>query len=259
MNWHRDIRYNVLPYCDGHVGSFHPYYGRFPPECQYNMDQIPMPFVVDQHNTFTLADDEHVQVRGTGAEGLSKCQYTAHVFINADLTTEDSHGYVDMVCRGKGTRISRLEKESYDQKINVRWQPKAWVDWVDCPVMIEIAKDFVKFKREKHDDDHVLLFCDNLDAHCFDEVLQIFSSANILVWFCVPACTDLIQPIDAGIGRSIEIYVGHALDKWLSVDTNLELWEGSLCARDSRVLMTNFLAEAMDKILSEDKIRIRVC
>ena len=72
MKWHRDIRYNVLPYRDGHVGSFHPYYGRFPPERRYNMDQIPMPFVVDQHDTFTLVDDEHIQVRGTGAEGLNK-------------------------------------------------------------------------------------------------------------------------------------------------------------------------------------------
>ena len=91
MKWHWDIRYNVLPYCDGYVGSFHPYYGRFPPERQYNMDHIPMPFVVDQQNTFTLADDENVQVCRTGAEGLNKCQYTARVFIDAALTTEDTN------------------------------------------------------------------------------------------------------------------------------------------------------------------------
>ena len=80
------------------------------------MDQIPIPFVVDQHSTFTLTDDEHVQVRIIGAEGLNKCQYNAHVFINAALATEDAHRYVDVLCRGNGTRISRLEKESYNQK-----------------------------------------------------------------------------------------------------------------------------------------------
>jgi len=48
----------------------------------------------------------------------------------------------------------------------VRWQEKAWVD---RPVMVDIAKDFVKFKKEKHGDDSVLLICDNLDAHCHEK------------------------------------------------------------------------------------------
>ena len=65
----------------------------------------------------------------------------------------------------------------------------------------------------------------------------------------MPACTDLIQAIDAGIGRSIRIYVGHALDKWLSVDDNMDAWEERLNASQRRVLMTNFCAEAMSKIL----------
>ena len=99
---------------------------------------------------------------------------------------------------------------------------------------------------------------DNLDAHCFSGVLDIFAAGNILVWFCVPACTDLIQPIGAGIGHSLCIYVGHTLDKWLSVDKNLELWEGSLGTRDRRILMTNFLAEAMDKMLSDENKHVRI-
>ena len=141
MQWHSDLRLKVLPYREGHVGSYHPHYGRFPPERRYNMDQIPMPFIVDQNTTFTFEDDEHVQVRGTGAaEGLNKRQYTAHVFINASLECSTSYGYIDMICRGTGKRISSLEKESYNENVNVRWQPKAWVD---RKVMIDIARDFV--------------------------------------------------------------------------------------------------------------------
>ena len=45
----------------------------------------------------------------------------------------------------------------------MRWQKKAWVD---REVMIEIARKFVEFKQENHGDDAVLLFADNLDAHC---------------------------------------------------------------------------------------------
>ena len=70
------------------------------------MDQIPMPFIVEQSDTYTEEDDENVHVRGTGSEGLTKRQYTVHVFINARDTPENTHGYVDMICRGKGTIIS---------------------------------------------------------------------------------------------------------------------------------------------------------
>ncbi len=57
--------------------------------------------------------------------GLNKRQYTAHVFINAGESEETSHGYIDLICRGKGTRISAIEKASYNQAVNVLWQKKA--------------------------------------------------------------------------------------------------------------------------------------
>ena len=140
VKWHQDLRYKVLPYREGYVGTFSPQYGRFPPERRYNMDQIPMPFVVDQDSTFTTEDDEHVHIRGTGADGLNKRQYSAHVFINAGNKEENTHGYIDLICRGKGVCITQLEKDSYNPNINVRWQQKAWVD---REIMIDIAKDFV--------------------------------------------------------------------------------------------------------------------
>ena len=103
-------------------------FGIFPPERRYNMDQIPMPFIVEHSDTYTEEDDENVHVRGTGSEGLTERQYTVHIFINAGDTPENTHGYVDMICRGKGTRISRIEKDSYNPLIHVHWQNKAWVD-----------------------------------------------------------------------------------------------------------------------------------
>jgi len=81
-------------------------FGRFPLEHRYNMDQIPMPLIVKQSDTYTEENDEHIHIRGTGSEGLTKRQYKVHGFINAGDTPENTHGCVDMVCRGKGTRIS---------------------------------------------------------------------------------------------------------------------------------------------------------
>ena len=95
-----------------------------------------------------------------------------------------------MIFRGKGTRISRIEKYSYNPLINVRWQNKAWVD---REVMLEISRTFAEFKRENHGDDAVLLFADNLDAHCHLPVLEIFAQANIFVWFVVPVALILFS------------------------------------------------------------------
>ena len=104
----------------------------------------------------------------------------------------------------------------------------------------------------------MLLFADNLDAHCHLPVLENFAQANTFVWFFFSGCTDLIQPIYAGIGRSIRIYVGRSLDIWLSIDDNLYLWEGNLKESERRLMMTNFLASAMDKIISEEKKSVRI-
>ena len=128
-----------MPFLNGHIGSYDSIFGRFPPERRYNIDQIPMPFIVEQSDTYIGEDDEHVRVQGTGSEGLTKRQYTVHVFINAGDTPENTHGYVDIICHGKGTRISRIEKDSYNPLINVRCQNKAWVD---REVMLEIARTF---------------------------------------------------------------------------------------------------------------------
>ena len=219
------------------------------------MDQVPMPFIVEQSDTYTEEGDEHVHVRGTGNEGLTKQQYTVHIFINAGDSEDNTHGYVDMICRGTGKRISQVERDSYNKNVNVCWQKKAWVD---REVMLEIAQKFAEYKQEKHGNDAVLLYADNLDAHCYQPVLEIFAEANIFVWFIVPGCTDLIQPIYAGIGRSMRIYVGHALDRWLSIDDNLDLWEGKLKESERRVMMTNFLDCAMKKILSEEKKNVHI-
>ena len=69
-----------------------------------------MPFIVEQSDTYTEEDDEHVHVRGTGSEGLTKRQYTVHVSINTGDNPENTYGYVDMICRGKGKKYLELRK-----------------------------------------------------------------------------------------------------------------------------------------------------
>ena len=48
-----------------------------------------------------------------------------------------------MVCRGTGKRISKAEKNLYDNDISVFWQSKTWIDKV---VMRKLAEYFVTEK-----------------------------------------------------------------------------------------------------------------
>jgi hypothetical protein len=47
------------------------------------MDQVPLPFVVSMHHTFTTGDDKNVQIASTGKSDLRKRQFTMHIYVNA--------------------------------------------------------------------------------------------------------------------------------------------------------------------------------
>jgi hypothetical protein len=108
------------------------------------MDQVLLPFVIDQNTTHAVDGEEHIHIRSPGADGLDKRQYTMHIFSNAGRG-DKADGYIDMIARGKGTRISRAEKQAWHEEVNVRWQKCAWVD---RPVMLEIAKCIVCCSRQ---------------------------------------------------------------------------------------------------------------
>jgi hypothetical protein len=255
LEFHAKLRFVFLPQREGVNDEFFDnVWGRFPPEMRYNMDQVPLPFVVEQERTFTSHDDAHVHIRSCGADGLTKRQYTMHIFVNAG-EGQDGVCYVELIARGKGQRLSQVEKAGWHPLVSpVLFQKCAWVD---RPTMLIIAKKFCIKKRERHGNRRVLLFADNLDAHCWEEVLNEFARANVLVVFVVPGCTDAIQPIDAGIGRSIRIYIGQELDTWLMINDNLDKWEKGFTASERRVMMTNLLARAVTKVQGDDSLRVK--
>lgn len=77
--------------------------------------------------------------------------------------------------------ISQIERDTYDQNINMHWQKKVWVD---REVMIEIARKFTVFKRNKHVDDNVLLFANNLDTHYHQLVLDFLHNKYLRMIYC---------------------------------------------------------------------------
>jgi hypothetical protein len=70
--------------------------------------------------------------------------------------------------------------------------------------------------------------------------------------------TNFIQPIDAGIGRSVRTAIGHQLDDWLMHEEHMEIWEGKMSAGERRILMTEFVSSAMNKVMGTDYEESRI-
>ena len=121
-------------------------YGRFPLERRYNMDQVPLPFVVNQESTYTVDSDVNVHIKDP-SEALRKRQFTMHLFVNAG-EGEKRDGCTCLICKGAiiGWRKT-IEKTAWNKKVKVLFQKNAWVD---TGVMILIAKYFVAHVRSIH-------------------------------------------------------------------------------------------------------------
>ena len=71
-----------------------------------------------------------------------------------------------------------------------------------------------------------LLTADNLDAQVFDGTKHILSKdGRVVALFFPTSCTEAIQPIDVGHGRSIRCSICRQLDAWLMEADHLEIWE----------------------------------
>ena len=89
-----------------------------------NMDQTPLPFVLDDGKTYSDKGSSEVWCV-SGSSGLDKRQCSMQLTIFADG--------VPLVrplvmFRGKSLRITRKEQETWDRRVQVAFQPKAWCD-----------------------------------------------------------------------------------------------------------------------------------
>lgn len=135
---------------------------------------------------------------------IRKRQFTMHLVFNTG-SGDNEHGWCNMVYRGNGQSISDGEK-----KCKGFWHDKARNDKY---VMRVLAIRFVDFKIEMHgDDEWVILIYDNLSAHLDDEIISIFAYAKVLMRYFPLNMTNFIQTIDTCLGRSVILYIRHALD-----------------------------------------------
>ena len=246
QNFLQCLRFKLLRPIDDTVQS-DALWGRFPPSHRYNMDQVPLPFVVSQDFTFTVENDTNIHIT-CPSESLRKRQWTMHVVTNAG-DGEKRHAWVDLVTRGAGKRIKQAETQRYHPGVDMFWQKNAWVDG---EVMKKLAHKFVREKLDKHGDDWVILYADNLSAHLLPEVKSIFGTNHVLVVYFPPNMTEMVQPIDAGYGRSLRCAIGRELDAWLMDAANLLKWESKMSAMERRILVTHLVARAQEYMMQPE-------
>ena len=63
----------------------------------------------------------------------------------------------------------------------------------------------------------------------------------------------IVQPIDADIGRSLQIASGNGLDRWLMYGENLVKWEGKMTAKERRILITKLVVESIQFIMASEQ------
>lgn len=191
------------------------------------MDQVPLPFVVDQGTTYHTIGNEQVWV-SQPSSGLDKRLATLQLCIRAE---GDQNIKPALVFRGKGN-VTFLEKENYDERVDVYFQQNAWMD---TAVNMQWCNNTLFPGVGKNDQERVI-FADNVSfqqTRDFHEVCRNEISAT--VYMLPDNHTDKIQPIDAGCGRMMKVKIAAAIDKWLETEDNLDKWRDRLSAKERRI------------------------
>ena len=253
-----------------------PTWGVFPPHLRFNVDQVPLPFINCCEDTYDEVGATQVRINGL-QPGLFKRQATAQLVFRAAAPPRppasdqaacerfDAHimrqPRACIIFRGTGARISQQEKDAYADGVDVLWQPKAWVDrptaleWVRTSFKRVIEADRAAGVADK--DTQYLLLQDNLDAQLQPAYVAELGKLQTASRWLLAGKTDYLQPVDAGLGRQVKLYMGEAMDAWLEDDDNLDKWESNvLTASDRRVLMTHWLGAAWEKAMAKpDTVR----
>lgn len=125
MKWHSNLREKLIKSGSGKP-TYDKKWGHFPQKKKINVDQIPLPFVVQSKRTYKIPmskekkqRDHRVWVAQPGS-GLDKRQATLQICFSPEGMVKPA-----LIFRGKGKRISQDEVLAYDTDVDVYWQPNA--------------------------------------------------------------------------------------------------------------------------------------
>ena len=129
MKWHSVTRERLVR-TGANGDSYDNKWGRFLPSQRFNVDQSPMPFVVDGKKTYEIInpdDKYHKTWISQSASGLEKPQCMLQVCTRVD----GKQPRIAIIFRGKGKRVRPDEEAAWHPDVDVLWQENAWADWAN--------------------------------------------------------------------------------------------------------------------------------
>ena len=210
-----------------------------------NMDQTPLPFVLDDGKSYDSTGAKEVWC-SNASSGLDKRQCTVHLTIFADGV---SRVRPTIIFRGQGKRISANEKRSRDSRINVMFQPKAWCDENVTKVWVEREWRNMFTNPPRANSSGKILVADVHRARQTDETKQLLQRKKTLLIKVPAGCTGRVQPLDVSVNKPFKNAVRTQFEKHLN--GNLTFYtEGKIPASERRVLLTRWVGNAWDHICS---------
>ena len=231
-------------------------YGQLQLSERSNVDQVPLPFVNGQADTWEKTGEKRVAIAQPFA-ALEKRQCTMQVTFGPGSRLMR----ISVLFRGTGKRISPVEKDAYHKNVDVFFQENAWADQKFCMEWAQRSYRKSLMRGRRHlPQERLILLMDNLHAQTTDAFKEFLSErCNTLAWYFPANNMDEVQPVDAGVGRMLKVEVGRQLDIWLGQADNLEKWESNkLTASDRRVLITQWVGPATYIVDNRPDYRFRL-
>lgn len=215
-----------------------PVYGRFPPKCMYNTDQVPASLINSKRSSLNVKG-EACWVLNQGASGLSKRSMTIILTLRAE---GEQIIPPFLLLRGEGCVPDEVLEELNEQGIPYAFNTKAWANAASC---LEYLTFFKKILTEKcpEEKEHMLLL-DGLGSQATSRFIELALDMHILPVYFPPGTTHLLQPVDhrvaAWVKRSwhrLYLVEEQAMyDKWAHYRDN-----GSMSAQYLRVTSLRFM------------------
>ena len=198
-----------------------------------NTDQTPLPFILDDGKSYDSTGAKEVWCSNASL-GLDKRQCTVHLTIFTDGV---SWVRPTIIFRRQGKRISPNEKRSWDRRVNVMFQPKAWWDENVMKVWVEGERGNIFMNPPRANSSGKILVADVYHAQQTDEVKQLLQRKKRLLINVPPGRTSGVQPLDVSVHKPFKNAVRTQFEKHLN--NNLTLYtEGKIPASEQRVLLT---------------------
>ena len=217
-----------------------------------NMDQTPLPFVLDDHRSYADKGSKEVWC-ASAASGLDKRQCTVQLTIFGDGIPRIRPF---IIFRGQGLRISHTEQDAWYRRVHVVFQKNAWCDEAVMKRWINELWGNVFVNPATPGSTGKILVADVHRAQQTDGVKALLKKTKTELVNIPPGCTSRIQPLDVCFNKPFKDAIKMQFEKY--IDENLDKYkDNKFTASDRRILITKWVANAWAEIGTNADLTVR--